>query len=164
MIGKKCICLGWSCDFWQKHFLRRAFRGRNKNKCLVFSRLGMEDDGSQGKFLRLNKESQGIQGQWRSMCRVTALIKRSDCVGSSEKVSHRAAKNCQTWSSSLNPWPEIRPWFSGPKALYLGHSFSPAKYACYWNAKCSRPAVRCHRCMGNDSREGVGWTSSAIVA
>ena len=77
-------------------FLRRAFRSRNKNECLVFSRLGSNDDGSQEKFLRLNKESHGIQGQWRSMWRVTALIKRSDSVGCSEKVSHRALKSCQT--------------------------------------------------------------------
>lgn len=145
---------GWSGNNWKemhmfgmklwllaKAFFVKCFRGRNKNKRLVFSRLGNHDDGSQEKFLRLNKESQGIQGQWRSMWRVTALIKRSDSVGCSEEVSYRAVKNCQTWSSSLNPWPEIGPWFSGPKAFYLGHSFSPAKHACYWNAKHSCPAV-----------------------
>lgn len=124
MVVRKCIHLRWNRDFWQKHFLRGTYRGRRNKTCSMFNRMETNADANQEKFLRLNKESQGIQGQWRGIWWVTALIKRSDSAGCSEKVSPRAVKNCQTWSSTLNPWPDIGPQLSSPKAVYLGHSFS----------------------------------------
>lgn len=152
MVRKKCIHLGWNCHFWQNHFLRSTYRGRRNKKYLVFNTINTNADGNQEEFLRLNKESQGIQGQWSGMEWVTALTKGSDSVGCSENVSHRAVKNCQTWSSSLNPWPEIGPQLSAPKAIYLGHSFSsPSRHVR------QMPNVPVHQWgvipMGSDTRK-----------
>lgn len=123
----------------------------------MFSRLRSNDDGSQEKLLRLNTASQRIRGQWRSMWRVTAPIKRSDCVGRSEKVFCRAGKSCQSCSSSLNPWPEIGPRFLGPKVFNLGRSFSPAK-----RARCG--SANAHVRQQDDSGEGGGRSSSGAVS
>lgn len=90
------------------------------------------------------------------MWRVTAPIKRSGSAGCSEKVSHRAVKNCQSWSSPLNHWSEIRLWLLGPETFYLGCSLLSAKFKCDSSGKCSCPEWWCW--------EGLCQPCAAITA
>lgn len=127
MIGEERAHLGRSCDLGQKCVLRRAFRDRNQNKCLVLSRWGSDDDRSQEQFLRLNKGSQGIQGQWE-VCGGWLLSLKGQTLLMLRKG---LSQGCDGLPSLIFL---IKPLARGRTMDLWSKSFTSAKFACYWNA------------------------------